>query len=157
MIILILGNNYRAKSFYNLFSKDKNNIVFSTIHNYSNCVDLNSNKDIIDFCEANEVNFVLITNPKYLISSLQEELSRLDISVFSPSCDSLGIFSSKIKAKRFMYKNKIKTPKFQVIDKPQSAIEYIKTRNTPQAIKPDEHTYQECSKFCETYSTRGKV
>ena len=157
MIILILGNNYSAKSFYNLFSKDKNNIVFSTIHNYSNCVDLNSNKDIIDFCEANEVNFVLITNPKYLISSLQEELSRLDISVFSPSCDNLGIFSSKIKAKRFMYKNKIKTPKFQVIDKPQSAIEYIKTTNTPQAIKPDEHTYQECSKFCETYSKAQKI
>ena len=27
MIILILGNNYSAKSFYNLFSKDKNNFV----------------------------------------------------------------------------------------------------------------------------------
>ena len=60
MRILILGNNYSANSFYHLLKKDKENIVFTTITKLENNIDFNDTQDIIDFCEANDINLVLI-------------------------------------------------------------------------------------------------
>lgn len=157
MIILILGNNYACESFYNLFVQDKSNIVFSTNRKYPNFVDFANESDIVDFCEANEVNFVLITDNCYMHSNLQEVISNLGISVFSPSKDASMISKSKSFAKKFMYKNKIKTPKFQIIEKPQSAFEYFRTCKIPQAIKPESAHWSESVKFCETYSNAQNV
>lgn len=152
MIILILGNNYSAKSFYNLFAQNSDNIVFSTIRECPNFIDFASNSDIVDFCEANAVNFVLITDNCYMASTLQEQISNMGISVFSPSAGASAICAAKSWAKRFMYKNKIKTPRFQIIEKPQLALDYIKTCKIPQAIKPDSCSFREGTKFCETFS-----
>ena len=56
-----------------------------------------------------------------------------------------------------MYKNKIPTPKFQVFEKPQLALDYIKEIKTPQVIKPDNNSYQECLQFCETQNQAQKI
>ena len=106
MIILILGNNYSAQGFYNLFSKNKENIVFSTIRKYPNFIDFESDSDIVDFVEANGVNFVLMTENTYIDSNLSEEISNLDVSVFAPSKEANAICASKAFGKKFMYKNK---------------------------------------------------
>ena len=152
MRILILGNNYSAKSFYNFFTKNKENIVFSTIRGYQGFIDFVDDSDIVDFCEANDINFVLIIDEQYINSGLQEQISSLEISAFSPTSEAIGICASKACAKRFMYKNKIKTPKFQIIEKPQMAFDYVKSSTYPKAIKPDNSSYQEGVKFFETYS-----
>ena len=157
MRILILGTNYSAKIFYNLFKKDKNNIVFSTLTNKDFCVDFRETKDIVEFCEANEINLVLIIDEEYINLGLQEILSSKNISAFSPSIEAIGICASKSAAKKFMYKNKIKTPKFLIAEKPQVAVEYFKQTNTPQVIKPDNHSYQECSLACETLNSAQKI
>ncbi len=157
MIILILGNNHSASSFYNLFSKSKENIVFSTIRNYPNFIDFETDSDIIDFIEANSVNFVLMTENKYIDSNLSEEISNLTTSVFAPSKEANAICASKTCAKKFMYKNKFSTPKFQIIEKPQLALDYFKNSSTPQAIKPDNHTFREGVKFAETFNEAQRI
>lgn len=157
MRILILGTNYSAKAFYDLFSEDKANIVFSTLSKTEFCLDFKEINDIVDFCEANEINLVLIIDEEYINSGLQEILSSKNISAFSPSIEAVGICTSKSAAKKFMYKNKIKTPRFLIVEKPQMAVEYFKQTNTPQVIKPDNHSYQECSLVSETFSSTQKI
>jgi len=152
MRILILGKDYSAKKFFDSFKKNKENIVFSNIANCENYVNFINTQDIIDFCEANEINLVLITDIDLINEGLQEAISSIGISAFAPSIDAITICASKSCAKKFMYKNKIQTPKFFVAEKPQMALDYFKTANTAQAIKPDTNSYQECPQFCETYS-----
>lgn len=150
MRILILGNDYSAKKFFNFFKKNKENIVFSTIVDFPNYINFENTKDIIEFCEANDINLALIINKDLINEGLQEALSSINIYAFSPSIDAIAICSSKSYAKKFMYKNKILTPKFQVIEKPQAAVDYFKSCQIAQAVKPDFSSYQECPKFCET-------
>ncbi|MBQ4646036.1 MAG: ATP-grasp domain-containing protein [Candidatus Gastranaerophilales bacterium] len=150
MRILILGKDYSARKFFDLFKKNKENIVFSNIPSNENFINFNDTKDIVDFCEANEINLVLITDIDLINEGIQEAISSINISAFCPSIDAITICSSKSYAKKFMHKNKILTPKFFVAEKPQMALDYFKTTTLAQAIKPDNSTYQECPQFCET-------
>lgn len=157
MRILVLGKNLSAKKFFDLFNKNKENIVFSNISTTKNYIEFISTKDIIDFCEANEINFVLITDIDLINEGLQEAISSLGICAFAPSIDAIAICSSKSYAKKFMYKNKIQTPKFFVAEKPQLALDYFKNATIAQTIKPDSNTYQECPCFCETQTSAQKT
>lgn len=150
MRILILGNNHSAKEFYNFFEKNRENIVFSIIKNSKNYIEFNDVQDIIDFCEANDINLVLITQDEFINQGLQEAISSINITAFSPSIDAIAICSCKSYAKKFLHKNKILTPKFFIAEKPQMALDYFKSTNSPQVIKPDSNSYQECPKICET-------
>ena len=157
MRILILGNNYSSEVFFRFFEKNSDNIVFSTIPNFKNYISFNDSQDIIDFCEANDINLVLINDEEYINQGIQEAISSINISAFAPSIDAVAICSSKSYAKKFMHKNKILTPKFFVAEKPQLALDYFKTTFLPQAIKPDSNSYQECLKFCETQKQAQSV
>ena len=79
MRILILGNNYSAESFYETLSKNEDDIVFSTCSNIKNNVEYDSEDDLVDFCEANDINFVLTTDENYMTVSLQEKLNFANI------------------------------------------------------------------------------
>lgn len=157
MRILILGNNYSAKRFFELFKKDVKNIVFLTADSSNSVVDVNNPADISEFCLANEINLVLITEERYIDLGIQELISSMNISVFAPSIEAVSICSSKSFAKKFMYKNKIKTPRFQIFEKPAQALEYFRLIQTPQAIKPDNHNYFEGTLFAETYNEAEKI
>lgn len=156
MRILILGNDYSAESFFNLFSKDKNNIVFSTAKD-CNYIDFKNIDDILDFIEANEINFVLITDEEYISMGVSELISAKNITVFSPSSEAIAISTSKAYAKRFMYKNKIPTPAFQIFEKPIPALDYVRSLKHPVAIKPDNHSIKECTQFAETVNKAEKI
>ena len=105
MRILILGNDNSAKKFFDLFKKNKENIVFSNILTNDNYIDFDDNQDILDFCEANEINLVLIADIELINQGLQEALSSIGTSAFAPSIDAITICSSKSYAKKFMHKN----------------------------------------------------
>ncbi|MBR2068951.1 MAG: hypothetical protein IJ877_04230 [Candidatus Gastranaerophilales bacterium] len=156
MRILILGNDYSAQSFFELFNQNKNNIVFSTLRN-SNYTDFQGIDDILEFIKANDINFVLITQEDYINSGLSELISAQNVTVFSPSSEAIAITCSKAYAKKFMYKNKIPTARFQIFEKPQQALDYVNILENPIAIKPDNHNNKECTQFCETALKAKKV
>ena len=157
MRILILGNSYSAKSFFELFKKNPDNIVFSNMKNLENYVEFINIQDIEEFSQANEINLVLILDEDLINMGLQEELSAMNITAFSPSIEAVSIVVSKSSAKKFMHRNKILTPKFIVADKPQIALDYLRNMQAPLAIKPDNHSYIECSQFVETYNQGQKI
>jgi phosphoribosylamine--glycine ligase len=152
MRILILGTNYAALRFFEKFQKNKDNDVFSMFSHCKNYVEFKLNQDILEFCLANEIDFVLSTQEEYTNSYLTDELSENNIAVFSPSYEAIELSSSKVFAYRLMHKNSILTPKFFIAEKLSSAIEFSKTTNLPIAIKPDNHSFQEGTLFCQTHS-----
>jgi len=135
--------------FYNYFNSNKENIVFSTNLKNKNCVDFINPNEIVEFCSANEINLVLITDEFYINEGMQELLSANDITVFSPSIDAINICASKAYAKKFIYKNKFQTPKFIIAEKPQAATEFISSSNFPLVVKPDNHSDTETIHFIE--------
>lgn len=157
MRILILGNNYTVKELYNSLCKNKNNIVFSTHSEVKNSIGYEDKNEIIDFCEANEINLVIICDENYIHQEFLENLNALNITIFSPSSDAINICKHKSYAKKFINKNRFLAPKFFIAEKPSSAVEYIESANYPLAIRPDIHSYRECTKFCETFSKAQKI
>ena len=156
MRILILGNDYSAQSFFELFAKDKNNIVFKPDFE-SDFLDLTNISDIKDFVEANNINFVLITNEEYIVSNIAELIGSVNTTVFAPGEDAALIAISKAAGKRFMYRNNIPTPAFQIFDKTNMALDYVKVLENPVAIKPDIHNSKECTQFAETSAEARKI
>lgn len=149
MRILILGKNYSAKRFFEYFNKNKEDIVFSTHFETKNHLSFQQPQEILEFCLANEINFILITDEFYINEGLQELLSANGLTVFSPSIDAINICASKAYAKKFMYKNKIQSPKFTVAEKMQNAVEFINSSNFALAVKPDNHSEFETVHFIE--------
>lgn len=157
MRILILGSCYSAGRFFDLFSENKENIVFSTMSNRENFIKFENSLDILDFCEANDINLVLIIDEDYINQGLGELISSRNISAFCPSVEALCIVDSKSCAKKFIHRQGILTPKFQIADNPRAALDYVKSASFPLAIRPDSHSFQECTLFCETYSSAQKI
>lgn len=156
MQILILGNTYSSQKFFELFEKNKQNIIFSNIPN-CNYVNFDNVFEILEFCQANEIKLVLLNDEELINQGLQELLSSNDITAFSPSIEAIGLTTSKANAKKFMYKNKIQTPKFAIIEKPLVGLDYIKNQTNVLAIKPDFHSSYETTNFCETFSQGQKI
>jgi len=157
MRILILGNNHSAESFYHALSKNKEDIVFSNCSKVENNIKYYSEVDIVDFVEANEINFILTTDENYMTSSLQEKFNSLNISNFSPTEEAINITKFKSYAKKFINKNKFLSPKYFIAERSSLAFDYLKTSNYPLAIRPDVHNFQECSQFAETYIQAQKI
>lgn len=156
MRILILGNNYTQRAFAKYFKRNKENIVFSSSDNISNNINFSDFKDIIEFCEANEINFVIPTEEKFVSSALEKYLNDINVTYFAPNEEAFEIVRYKSQAKRFMYKNKIAAPRFFITEKPQLTPDFIQNTNYPVAIHPDESSYIERVKFAETFSSTQK-
>ena len=156
MRILVLGNNYAKESLVNYFKQNEENIVFSNSNELIKSVDFSNPDDIADFCEANEINFVIPAGNEFISAELEEKFNDLNITYFAPAEDAADICKYKSYAKRFMYKNKIESPKFFIAEKTQAAIEYLKTTFFPVAIHPEIKSYTECVKFAETYGQAQK-
>ena len=157
MRILILGNNHSAKSFYDILSENKEDIVFSNCSKVENNIKYDNEDDIADFCEANEINFVLITDEDYMTSYLSDKLNDNGITVFSPTEEAINISKYKSGAKKFINKNKILSPKFFIAEKLNLALDYLKSASYPLAIRPDIHSFQECTQFAETHLAAQKI
>ena len=156
MRILILGNNYSGKAFLNYLKEDKENTVFSDSNEYDYKVNFSDFNDIAEFCEANEINIVIPTEEKYVSDVLEKKLNNLNTIYFAPNEEAFEICRYKSLAKRFMYKNKIQTPKFFISEKLQTSYDYLKTAYYPIAIHPDKKSYVEGVKFAETLNQAQK-
>ena len=160
MRILVIGKNRSTKVFSDLLSKNENNIVFTNLENtQANFVDIGMSdiEEWKEFALANEINLTILCDFEDLEEDFVQHFSQADLSIFAPDKDSARICTSKNFAKKFMYRNKIKTPQFQIFDKQSMAIDYVRSANLPVVIKPDEHSNTCGTTVCETFSTALKV
>ena len=74
-----------------------------------------------------------------------------NLAVLAPDYDAAKIASLKSYGKKFIYKNKIKTPKFAFFEKLNLALDYIRSAEYPLVIKPDGHCETETAYIAETF------
>ncbi len=154
MKILFIGNNFATRVFSKKFVEYNQAEIYSTTNVEGvNFVDINylNFDDLLKFVRNNKIELVIISDYRVLESDFSERLKREGIGVFAPDYEINRITSDRAKAKKFLYRNKIETTPFTIIEKSQNAYEYIKSANYPLCIKPNEHSEILGTVICETY------
>ena len=139
MRILLIGNSKSTEVLADYFTQNPDNIVFSTLNNTSaEFIDIavQNTSELKDFALANEMSLTILCDKESILSPITAEFSEAGLSIFAPDSEH-KIINSKIWAKKFIYKNKIPTPRFQFFEKPQAAIDYVRKNKFPIVIKPD--------------------
>lgn len=159
MRILTIGNSKNIEILTNFLSENKDFLVFTTSeHTDANFVDIRPEniEELKDFALANEINLTIAAGDSLPDIDYLKEFGESGLTVLSPDKEALKIASSKSFGKKFIYKNKIKTPKFAFFEKSNLAIEYVKTAEFPLVIKPDGHSETETAYIAETFSAAKK-
>lgn len=155
MRIFLIGKSAAVYALADYFSENKDNIVFSTLEDTSaEFVDIAqiNTQELKEFALANEMSLTILCDSESITSDIQKEFTQSGLSVFAPEGECLKFIESKIWAKKFIYRNKIPTPRFQFFEKPQAAIDYIRQNKFPVVIKPDSHSLIG-TRICETFKS----
>lgn len=154
MRILIIGNSKASQILTNYFCKNPEHLVFTTKEGSSgNFININP-KDIMElkeFALANEINLTIAADRFLADVDYFPVFSESNLAILAPDFDALKIASSKACGKKFIYKNKIKTPKFAFFEKPNLALDYIREAQYPVVIKPDLHSGVQTAYIAETF------
>lgn len=100
-------------------------------------IDPNDTDRLIKFCAKEAVGLVVIGPEDPLCNGLADALRAKGIKVFGPSKDAARIEGSKVFAKELMRHADVPTAEFSVFDHPQSARDWIATREYPVVVKAD--------------------
>lgn len=155
MRILLIGKTFATAAFAQYFTQNPNNIVFSTLSGTdAESVDIlpDNIQELKEFALANEMSLTLLCDKDSILSPIKEEFEKDRLRVFAPDSKTFKFLNSKIWAKKFIYKNKIPTPRFQFFEKPQAAIEYVRKNKFPIVIKPDSIGALG-ARICETFGS----
>lgn len=102
-------------------------------------IDINDNAAILNFCQQQKIDLVVIGPEKPLVNGLSDILRSRSIKVFGPSSNAARIESEKSYAKMLMKKYGIPTADYLEFNSSQcsEAIEYLKSISYPRVIKAD--------------------
>ncbi len=154
MRILLIGNSKSTEVLADYFTQNPDNIVFSTLNNTSaEFIDIATQNtlELKDFALANEMSLSILCDKESILSPIATEFREAGLNIFAPDNEH-KIINSKIWTKKFIYKNKIPTPKFQFFEKPQAAIDCVRKNKFPVVIKPD--TFGAIgTRICETFGS----
>ena len=159
MRILTIGSAKTMEILTNFLAEDENLLVFTTSENTNaNFINIHAEniEELKDFALANEINLTITAGNNLPDIDYLTEFGESNLAILAPDKEASKIASSKSFGKKFIYKNKIKTPKFAFFEKSNLAIEYIKTSDFPLVIKPDEHSETETAYIAETFSSAKK-
>lgn len=140
MRIFLIGKTHATRAFADYFTQNSKNIVFSTLENTpAEFVDIapNNTAELKKFAQVNKLSLIVLCDLETITSDIAKTFNEAGLSVFAPEGDSLKIINSRIWAKKFIYRNKITTPRFQFFERPQAALDYIRQNRFPMVIKPD--------------------
>lgn len=93
--------------------------------------------EIVNFCNSNNIDIVIIGPEKPLTDGLVDILNENKIKVFGPSKIASQLEGSKIFMKDLVSKNSIPTAHYKTFDDAKLAIEFLKQTEFPTVIKTD--------------------
>ena len=144
--ILIVGSSAKEYALAKLLSQDNNVFVApgnDAIKEFAETVDIRENNatELLEFALENSIDLTIASSEEAIKSDLATLFSNNEQMIFAPSAEAAEtVATSKSVAKKFMYKLKLPSTKFGIFDKPQYAVDYIKTKCTmPVVIKTDEY------------------
>ena len=146
MNILLIGSGGREHSLAICLAKSPKVKLFSSpgnpgIAQVSEIVslDLNEHNQVVEFCQKNLIDLVVVGPEKPLSDGLADSLRNNSINVFGPSQLGALLESSKDYAKQFMKKYDIPTAAFRTFNKDELSLakQYVKNHSMPVVIKAD--------------------
>ncbi len=160
MRILVIGINYCAESISNCFASNPDNLVFTnkegTAANYVE-YDTEDVESLKDFALSNAIELTILCDEKAISQDFTSEFEEAGLTVFAPDFDASKIALSRASAKRFLYKNKIKTPKFGIFDRTQVAIDWARAQNQPVIVNSDTNRTNSKTFMCDTFPKAKKA
>lgn len=147
MNILVLGVGGREHALAWACAKDEkvktvfvaNGNAGTAYENKLKNIELNTNHhaDIIQFCQNNEIAFVLVGPEAPLVCGVVDDLQKAGIKVWGPNQYCAQLEGSKAFAKAFMQKVGIPTAFYQVFTTVDEAKRFVQEKGTPIVIKAD--------------------
>ncbi len=92
---------------------------------------------IVDFAVNNEIDFAVVAPDDPLVMGAVDRLEEKGVKCFGPRANAAIIEGSKAFSKDLMKKYNIPTAKYETFTDYDSAVDYLKTQNTPIVIKAD--------------------
>jgi len=155
MRILVIGNDKSSEILTNYLAQNKDNLIFCTKEETDGNFINTAPEDIEglkEFALANEINLTIVSDVSLFEIDYLTLFNENGLTIFAPDKDAQKIAASKSAGKKFMYKNKIKTPRFAFFEKSNLALEHIKNAKFPVVIKPDTHSPLQAPFIAETYA-----
>lgn len=147
MNILVLGTGGREHALAWACAKDtKVNTVFVAKGNAGTHgeaklknvdLDMANHAAVIDFCQANDIAFVLVGPEAPLVAGIVDDLRKAGIKAWGPTQYCAQLEGSKAFAKDFMKKVGIPTAFYEVFTDITPAKDFVRTKGTPIVIKAD--------------------
>lgn len=147
MNILVLGTGGREHALAWACAKDdKVNTIFVATGNAGTAnepklqnvaLTVSDHSAVIDFCQKNDVAFVLVGPEAPLVAGVVDDLRAAGIKAWGPSKYCAQLEGSKAFAKEFMQKVGIPTAFYQVFTEVASAKGFVRQKGTPIVIKAD--------------------
>ena len=92
---------------------------------------------LADFAEKNSIDLTVVGPELPLTLGIVDEFEKRNLSIFGPTKKAAEIEGSKVFAKEFMKKHHIPTASFRIFDKPDEALDFVKSSDMPLVIKAD--------------------
>ncbi|UNU73246.1 phosphoribosylamine--glycine ligase [Moraxella nasovis] len=147
MNILILGTGGREHALAWACAKDdKVDTVFVAKGNAGTAqeaklknvdIDVNNHQALIDFCQENQVAFVIVGPEAPLVAGVVDDLSQAGIKIWGPTQYCAQLEGSKAFAKAFMKEHGIPTAFYDVFTDVAAAKAFVTEKGTPIVIKAD--------------------
>lgn len=141
--ILIVGNGAKEYALAKKLSENNEVHITSTssmLKEFAQCVDIReiNTAELLEYVLENGIDMTIVTS----VDAINADISSLFASnkqmIFAPSADSAKDITSKVQAKKLMYKLRIPTPKFGIFEKENMAFDYIKNQKAPFVIKTEQ-------------------
>ncbi len=117
-------------------------------------VDIREEKveELLSFAFNNNVALTIVTSKNAIKVDIAGVFSANGQMVFAPDAQSSKQIIDEALAKKFLYKLRIPTSKFGTFEKPQLAVDYLKTANFPLVVKAAEPLTERDLYACPTVS-----
>lgn len=157
--VLIVGNSAKDYALVKKFKNYDCEVVVlpgnTAISELVECVDIReeNTQEILEYVLENAIDLTIVTSEKAIKSNIAELFQSNSQLIFCPTAQSAQFALSRSAGKRFLYKQRIATPRFGIFDKLPLAIDYLKTAPMPQVIRADENSNSADRLVCSTFAT----
>lgn len=127
----------------------------SMIQEICTCVDIREEnvQELLEYALENAVDLTIASSETAIKNDISGLFQANNQLIFAPSAQSANFAISKSAGKKFLYKLRIPTPRFGIYDKPQLAVDYLKSANLPVVIRTDESLSGRDRLVCTTFIT----
>lgn len=151
MKILVIGKSAREQAFIEKISESsKIEKIYCisgnpAIAQVAECVNINIEDitSMAEFAKEYQIDLTIALDEYAIQNGIANIFKQENLKIFAPTQEAAQIATSRSFAKKFLYKNKIPTPKYAIFDKENSALDYLSKSDFPLMVKYDHLAHQD--------------